>query len=201
MTSGTLTGFGTIAATLSGAAAGIVKASGGTLDLKGTVNSGPTLAIDTTAGSTLLIDGTATSAAPIAISTANQTLEIGSAGNLTINGGAESITNGTIKLDGGSLTDSTGLSIGSGGTLTGRGIVVGAISGGGTIKATGGLLNIGGNLTSGMVLQADSGASSVLELGGTVSTSTSFTYLNTGGIFSDTLRLDAGALASSAPMA
>ncbi len=196
MTSGTLTGFGTIAATLSGAAAGIVKASGGTLDLKGTVNSGPTLAIDTTAGSTLLIDGTATSAAPIAISTANQTLEIGSAGNLTINGGAESITNGTIKLDGGSLTDSTGLSIGSGGTLTGRGIVVGAISGGGTIKATGGLLNIGGNLTSGMVLQADSGASSVLELGGTVSTSTSFTYLNTGGIFSGTLRLDAGALAS-----
>ena len=39
-----------------------------------------------------------------------------------------------------------------------------------------------------MLLEVDSGASSVLELGGTVSTSTSFTYLNTSG-FSGTLLL------------
>ena len=51
-------------------------------------------------------------------------------------------------MAGGTLTDSAGLSIGSGGTLTGSGVVVGDISGGGTIKATGGLLNIGGNLTA-----------------------------------------------------
>ena len=57
-------------------------------------------------------------------------------------------------------------------------------------------MNIGGNLASGMVLQTDSAVSSVLELGGTISTSTSFTYLNTGGIFSGTLQLDAGALVS-----
>ena len=77
------------------------QGSGGTLDILGTINSGPTLAIDTIAGSDLKIDGTATAAAPIAINNANQTLAIGSSGNLTINGGTESITNGTITLAGG----------------------------------------------------------------------------------------------------
>ncbi len=43
----------------------------------------------------------------------NQTLEIGAAGALTINA-AESITNGTIQLDGGTLTDNAGLTVGSG---------------------------------------------------------------------------------------
>src|SRR5580704_19253618 len=75
--------------------AGTLTASGGTLDLTGTV-SGRTLAIANVAGSILKIDGTATTAAATAIAIANntQTLEIGTAGSLTISA-AESITNGT----------------------------------------------------------------------------------------------------------
>ena len=76
-----------------------INGHGGTRGVSGTVDSGVILTIDTTAGSTLNILGTATSAAAITINDANQKLEIGPAGSLTI-GAAESITNGTIQLDG-----------------------------------------------------------------------------------------------------
>ena len=79
---------------------GTLQASGGTLDVFGTIASGVVLSINTTAGSDLKIEGTATSAAAISISNANQTLEIGAAGNLTIST-AQSMTLGTIKMDGG----------------------------------------------------------------------------------------------------
>ena len=152
ITSATLAGFGTVAATtaISGVVAGIVKASGGALDLKGAVTGGPTFAIDTTApGSDLLIDGTATTAAPIAISVGSQTLEIGSAGNLTITGGAESIALGTIKLDGGSLTDSSVVTVTSG-TLTGFGTIAAITALSGTapriVNASGGTLDLTGTV-------------------------------------------------------
>ena len=92
-----------------------------------------------------MIEGVATSAATIAINNANQTLEIGPAGNLTINGN-EFITNGTIKLDGGTLADKTGstedtFTVGSGGTLTGFGTAPNDITlAGGTISQSGGVL-------------------------------------------------------------
>ena len=112
-----ITGTGTL---LAGTAT-----SGGTLDVFGSIATGVVLSIGTAAASDLMIAGVATSAATIAINNANQTLEIGPAGNLTINGN-EFITNGTIKLDGGTLADKTGttedtFTVGSGGTLTGFG--------------------------------------------------------------------------------
>ena len=105
---GTLGGFGTVAAN-SARTGGTdtVTASGGTLDLTGTFGAGLVAAIDSTKVSDLRFDNAATSNTAIAISSANQTLEIGPSGNLTI-GAAENITNGTIKLDGGSLTDTSG---------------------------------------------------------------------------------------------
>ena len=49
-----------------------MTASGGTLDLLGTVNSGLVLAIGTTVGSMLKIDGTAVSATAITLNNANK---------------------------------------------------------------------------------------------------------------------------------
>ena len=98
-----MTGSGSVSGgTISGT--GTITASDGTLAISNAIDSGSVLAIDPTVASDLLINGIATANAPIAISNVNQTLEIGAAGDLTINA-AESITNGKIKLDGGSITE------------------------------------------------------------------------------------------------
>ena len=111
----TLTGMGTVS---HAAAGGTITASGGTLHLTGTVASGPALTIANVANSVLSIENTAEAAAPIVIGNTTQTLEMGASGALTITG-AESITNGKIQLDGGTLTDASNLTIGAGATLTG----------------------------------------------------------------------------------
>ncbi len=116
---GTIIGSGTIDGAISGS--GSLKASGGTLDLKGNV-SGPTLVIDTIAGSDLKIDGSASSGAQINISNAAQTLEIGVSGALTI-GAAQAVNAGAIKMDGGTLTDKSGITFSNKGGLTGSGIL------------------------------------------------------------------------------
>jgi hypothetical protein len=222
-----ITGFGTVNGITGTAPSGAnqIVASGGTLDLIGTV-SGAQLVVDPNkVGSVLKVDGNVAAGGTgvIQISSANQTVEIGAAGNLTLSSLVETMTNGTIKLDGGILTDTSGLTVGGGATLTGFGSApvvtlaggtvtqsggtlstssitgfgtVNGVTGAPTITASKGLLDLTGTVASGMVLQADSVPSSVLELGGTISTSTSFTYLNTGGVFSGTLQLDAGALVS-----
>jgi hypothetical protein len=134
------------------------------------VSSGPVFTISSASASTLEFSGTATSAAPITINNVNQTLQVGSAGALTINGGAESITNGSITLSGGILTDATGLTIGAGATLSGFGTVTGPISGNGIVQAIGGTLDVTSNITAtnvtGMVVANSS--SSILEFAGTV---------------------------------
>src|SRR4029077_19450307 len=95
----------------------------------------------------------ATLAQPVIINSAAQTLEIGAAGNLTMTG-LDLVTNGTIKLDGGSLTDTAGIIIDTGATLTGKGLVTAdtTLSGVGIVKASGGTLELGGNLTSSTTL-------------------------------------------------
>jgi hypothetical protein len=180
VTSGSVIGSGTIAANTALSGAGTVKASGGTLDLKGTVSSGPILAIATAAGSDLLIDGTATAAAAISINNVNQTLEIGSAGSLTISA-AENITNGTIKLDGGTLTDASAVTIGNGATLTGKGKAATAISGAGTVTASGGVLDLAGNVTA-TKLAISTVAGSVMQLAGTVASGTNVTFQGQTGV-------------------
>ena len=170
---GTVIGKGSVASGVTLAGTGIVKASGGTLDLLGTFSSGPTLAIDTTAGSDLKIDGTATSKA-ITINNANQTLEVGATGALTISA-AQNVTGGTIKLDGGNLTDSNGVSFGTTtseiGTLSGFGTVTGALTRSGTgtadtVTASGGTLTLAAAVgaNSGLVFDIANSATSVLSL-------------------------------------
>src|SRR5262249_18664947 len=103
---GGLSGFGTVNANLTGGATDTIKASGGTLDLTGTFGSGLVGAIDATTPSDLKFDGTGTLSAPISITSNNQTLEIGATGSLAITGAQSVSSGGTIKLDGGTLTDS-----------------------------------------------------------------------------------------------
>ena len=108
--SGNIIGFGTIAADLSGGGKkgqiDTVTASGGTLVLTGASprEQPRSLRRSTRSPSRILkFDGTATVAQPIVINSASQTLEIGALGALTITG-REIVTNGTIRMDGGTLT-------------------------------------------------------------------------------------------------
>ncbi len=168
-----------------------IAASGGTLDLTGTVNNALLVADPNKGGSVLKIDGNVTAGDTgwIDIHSANQTVEIGAAGILTLPS-IETMTNGTIQLDGGTLNATDGMVVGSGATVIGQGVVNGDISGaGGVVEGTGGILNISNVTSSTILLEADSAASSVLALDGTVATGISFEYLNTGGVLSGGLLL------------
>ena len=169
-TSATLTGFGTVAANIA-TGTGTITASGGTLNLTGTVASGNTFTIATGSASTLEFSNTATAASAIAISNANQTLQVGSGGSLTI-GAAESITNGTIKMTGGTLTDSSGLTIGTSANLTGSGLVTAAVNGAGTITASGGTLEVSGAVDATTASTINIAAGATLKFDSTVGTGT-----------------------------
>ena len=161
-----LTGFGFVrGGTISGT--GAITASGGTLDISNAIDSGAALAIGSTVASDLLIDGTATSANAIAIGSANQTLEIGTAGSLTITA-AENITTGTIKLDGGTLIDSAGVTIGSAATLTGTGTAGDITVSGGTVAQTGGTLTLASITGQGTVSGAPGVSGAITASGGTL---------------------------------
>jgi len=122
------------------AGSGVIEASGGVLDLKGTIGPGIKLEIDKSAThSTLKIDGLTTSVDAIALTGANQTLEVGQTGSLAILR-AEEAHRGTIQLDGGTLTDSSGIKLDSPATLIGSGNVDAVVNGPGTVKAEGGTL-------------------------------------------------------------
>jgi len=157
-----LTGYGTVDASIA-SSAGTITASGGTLHLMGTVGSTP-MAIASGTTSVLSIENTATSAAAIAMTSANQTLAIGASGTLTI-GAAESISNGTIALAGGTLADASNLTIGTSATLIGFGTVAANIAAGaGTITASNGTLHLTGTVASGPTLTIASGSASVLSV-------------------------------------
>jgi large repetitive protein len=168
LSSGTdLIGRGTINATLSGTGSVTAK-NGGTLDLTGAVDSGLTLTIDAGAANILKLDGMVTTTSAIAISDVNQTLEIGPTGSLTISSSAESITAGTIQLDGGTLSDSAGITIGNRATLTGKGTVAGVLKGTGNavINASGGTLDLTGTVTGSSSLRIDTTPGSTLKIDG-----------------------------------
>jgi large repetitive protein len=171
---GTISGSGTV--TIGNAAgthltgAGTVMASNGTLTLVGTIDTGQTFAIATATASDLKFAGTATTAAPISITDSHQTLEIASGGSLTINA-QESITNGTVVLAGGTLTDSSGINLGSGATLTGFGTVNGPITNSSALTATGGKLTVAANLTNNVPGTVSVASGATLSISGTLSNS------------------------------
>ena len=144
-----ITGKGTVAIDLS-TTTNTVTANGGTLTLTGAVGpSGPTLVIGTASGSDLKIDSNAT-IAPVTINNSAQTLEIAANRAVTINS-AQTVAAGKILLDTGStLTDANGISLGANGTITGIGTLNAAVAAGAntaTITASGGLLELGQNVS------------------------------------------------------
>jgi Ca2+-binding RTX toxin-like protein len=188
---GFITGFGTITADLTGggqkAQIDTVTASGGTLVLSGGFVAGTATfvaAIDTTPGSTLQFNGAAAVGQPLVINNAAQTLAIGATGALTLTG-LQVVTNGTVRMDGGSLSDSSGLIIDTAATLTGKGLITAstAVSGDGVVKASGGVLELCSNLTaSTTTFGVDTVAGSVLRVDGAVGALTTLRFLGGSGV-------------------
>ena len=142
-------------------------------------------------------DGTATSATAITINNAFQTLEVGTAGSSLTIGAAQNVTLGRIQLDGGTLTDSSGISFGtttSNGTLSGFGTVAANLTRSGTgvtdtITASGGTLDLTGTFGSGLVAAIDSAQASDLKFDST-STVTALSITNAN----QTLEVHSGTL-------
>jgi hypothetical protein len=162
--------------------------TGGVLDLTGTgfITSPFLFSIGTAAPSTLEFDmgGGVITPGAITINNVNQTLEVGPSGTVAI-GATQNVTNGTILMAGGTLTDISGISFGtnsSRGSLSGFGTVTGALtsSGAGTENT---ITASDGNLTLTTVIGRDSGllftigstAVSALQLDATPGTGNSFT--------------------------
>ena len=195
---GTISLTGQVVATGSNPVDGRVTAgtatTGGVLDLTGTgsVSSNIVFNIGTAAPSTLELDlsGGVTATGAISINNANQTLEIGPMGALTI-GATENVTSGTILMAGGTLTDIGGISFGttsSSGSLSGLGTVVGALTmlgtgSANTITATGGNLTLTTSIgrDSGLVFAIDSTAASDLQLNADPGNGNAFTFLGSAG--------------------
>ena len=190
---GTLTGFGTVNADLTkggSSANNTITASGhGTLDLTGTIGSGLILTIDATAANTLKIDSTST-IAPVSITNSNQTLEIGSAANLTISG-AENVASGHIVIDGGTLHAASGLAIGTGATLSGSGVIGSdtAVTGTGTITASG-ILDFQGTVDTTTLTSFHVANGGDLKFDGNVGTGASAPTITFDGVNSGTGILD-----------
>jgi len=125
---GAITGLGTI-----------IASNGGTIDVTGTgsIASGVVLDFDpsTTLASTLKLDlsGGITQATNIRMNSTAQVLEIGPAAALTINA-AETFANGVVRMSGGTITDTFGITVGKGaasGNIIGFGTLAADLLGGG----------------------------------------------------------------------
>ena len=168
--------------------------TGGVLELTGDgfISSPFIFAIGTTAPTTLEFNmkGGVITPFAITIDDANQTLEVGPLGSVVIQA-AQNVTNGTIVMAGGTLSDNDGLSFGtktSNGSLSGFGTVIGALTVSGTGTANT-ITAIGGNLTldtaigenSGLVYAIGSTPLSALQLEADPGDGNTFTFLGSDG--------------------
>src|SRR5262249_21005853 len=109
-------------------------------------------------GGTLKLDhGGVTVAAVGGLDASGKVLEIAQSATIS---GVQSVTNGTLRIDGGAvLTDSSGISL-SGGTITGAGTIASTVSASGVaaIAASGGTLEVTGAI-------GDSGSLALIATG------------------------------------
>jgi hypothetical protein len=185
--SGSLVGYGTITGRVWGGS-GTISASGGSLDINTDVSPETTLQIDATKRSTLRIDSVVETASAVSITDANQTLEIGANADLIIDE-TESITGGTIRLDGGTLTGEDSISVGVNAKIVGNGTIIGVVYGSGSpnntgvVEASGGLLDLFWGVSddaSDLTFAIDAGAILQIE-GGFKSGDSNFTFLGPTG--------------------
>jgi hypothetical protein len=156
---------------------------------------GPFLAATYGAATTVntgLIDGAGTVAGPV---TGLGTIEA-TGGTLTLTGNVSGVlqiaSDGTLGLQGNSVSPTGAVTIDAGGGVTGFGTITGPETNNGAITATGGTLDVVGDVTGGGTLNLDQGG--VLQLDGTVAASQSLVFTN--GDETLALGLDADILAS-----
>jgi hypothetical protein len=131
---------------------GVLKASGpgggasGILDVTGSISQSVDVVIDSANASDLKIETSSNIGTALALTSSNQTLEVGSGATVTLtNVAGLSVTGANIVIDGGTLKDTHGITLSSG-ALSGAGAVTTGttagteFSGGGTVTATGGTL-------------------------------------------------------------
>ena len=192
-----MTGFGKVAAAVSHGGTGTassITATGGTLEVTGAVTGINTLAIGSGATDKLLLDGASSTATAVTFSGSTGTIEINTAGSLTVTN-ALAVGANTVKLDGASstLTDGNGITL-AGGTIsglghlaantnvTGYGTISIPISTADTITASGGTLDLTNAITTNSTLDIANSSASILKLDGNVSSSsTLLAFLGSAG--------------------
>ncbi|HEY0422974.1 MAG TPA: Ig-like domain-containing protein [Rhodopila sp.] len=224
--SGTLVANGAITGT------GTILASNGLIDITGTGSIANGVVLDFintgTLASTLKLDlsGGVTSAANIKMSNAAQTLEVGANTSLTILA-AETVANGTLRMSGGTVTDTLGITVGgqgTPGTIIGFGTIAANLIGGGakattdTVTASGGMLDLIGSFSAGaatFLAKIDSTSASTLKFDGNaivgqpITINSAFQTLEIGAlgtltmtgldiVTNGTIKMDGGMLADTA---
>lgn len=129
------------------AGGGLVIASGGTLTLNNTLDSGVHLAIDTSIPSRLNIQSLASIPGSMALANPNQTLGVMAGGQLVLAGGLAA-SGGTIDIRGGTISAAGGINLSGGGRITGFGTIADPLAGTGSVLAIAGALAITDTITN-----------------------------------------------------
>ncbi len=181
LTTGNITGRGKVAAAVTPSGPAHVTASGGTLEMNGTITNNGSLAltVGSDASDKLLLDA-ASAATSLTFSGATGTLEVNTSGVLTLANVLTVSSGATVKLDSGSqLTDTSGITINGTGKLTGAGTVTAGttattdVDGTGSITASSGTLEFKTQVdgTSTTAFDIATVAGSVLKFDAAVGTS------------------------------
>jgi hypothetical protein len=185
LTTGTILGVGKVNAAVTATGAATILTNGGLLELDGPItDSGGqlTLSIAKSGDRLLLNGGGAMTAHAISFNGAGGTLEV-NIGPLTV-GTQLAIGSGTVQLDSDTVTAlnvASGITL-SGGFLQGGGKVTGNLTGTGTVKASGGVLELVtaiGN-AAGPTFQIANG-SNLIQVDGAVGTGNTFGFLGANG--------------------
>jgi hypothetical protein len=179
---GGITGQGTLSTSTPVSGTGYVTASGGTLKVLGSTSGGLTLQVGHAVGDRLVL-GASGGATTVKFLGSSGILELGSASGLILKN-AMAIGTNTLQLDGSfaPLIDPAGVTL-AGGTVTGHGTLAAqtALSGNGTVMASGGTLQMLGSISGGLDLQIGTGATDTLKLGA-ASSAASASFLGSTGV-------------------
>ena len=151
------------------------KVTGGTFNQSaGTITNSGTA---TFSGGTDTMSGGLFSAGSVVVGTAFSL----NGGTLQSTSSGISVSSGTVLTMAGGTLDGTTGGIADNGTITGKGTILGALSGTGSVVATGGVLEINNNVAaaSGLNFTIGSAAGSVLKIDGTEASGQNVTFAST----------------------
>ena len=186
ISTGTIAGAGLVQGVVTATGAAHITATGGRLEFANQVtDAGNALTLAIASDNDILqLDFNATAHA-ISFNGASGTLELhNQGGNSLVVGTQLAVGTGRIQLDSAiyTLTDAGGITLG-GGAIVGVGHISGALSGDGTVTASGGALDLQTAIgaSAGPAFQIAYGATNLLQVDSTVGTGNVFSFLgNTG---------------------